>query len=418
MGITPPSVTLLRQAPGGGTLVRALDFVVNWARANSLWPLTYGTSCCAIEMMATSMPRYDISRFGSEVFRATPRQADLIILAGTIVEKMAEPLVTLYQQLPGPKYVIAMGSCTISGGPFIYDNYSVVPGADRLIPVDVFIPGCPPRPEALLHGLMELQKKIRRESVLNPWDGNEALNKAPIQDDFQQAEAAWLALETQRQAELEERQARFRAEHPDFKPTRSPRAPRTAYPETVRTFRPAPGLEGTRIAARVAEIFPAARWAAARPPAELAQAGADALPEFEVAVDAYIDLMRCLRDDPTLGLNALMDLTAVDWESHYELVALLRAIPTGHGVMVRVRLEKTPGASPQPPATTAPDATAPTLTALFPAANWPEREIFDLFGIAFEGHPDLRRLFLRDDFAGHPLRKAFVYPEGMLRRPY
>lgn len=141
-----------------------VDYVYNYARSNSIWPLTFGTSCCAIEMMSTGMSNHDMSRFGFEVFRATPRQADVIITSGTITRKMAPALITLYEQLPEPKYVIAMGACTISGGMF-HDCYQVVQGVDRLIPVDVYVPGCPPRPEALLHGFLTLQRKIRRESI-------------------------------------------------------------------------------------------------------------------------------------------------------------------------------------------------------------------------------------------------------------
>lgn len=146
---------------GTDVVLTKLDDVINWARSNSIWPLTFATSCCGIEMMSVASAKYDFSRFGFEVARATPRQADVIIIAGTIVNKMAPVLKRLYDQMADPKYVIAMGACAISGGPFFYNTYSVVKGADHVIPVDVYIAGCPPRPEALLHALISLQHKIK-----------------------------------------------------------------------------------------------------------------------------------------------------------------------------------------------------------------------------------------------------------------
>lgn len=146
-------------------ILTAVDFVYNWARSNSIWPLTFATSCCGIEMISTSAAKYDIARFGSEVFRATPRQADLMITAGTVTHKMAPALVKLYEQMPEPKYVIAMGACTITGGMYENDSYSVVRGVDRLVPVDVYLPGCPPRPEALIDAIIKLQKKMKTETL-------------------------------------------------------------------------------------------------------------------------------------------------------------------------------------------------------------------------------------------------------------
>jgi len=148
-----------------GVHVTSFEQLINWGRSSSLWPLQFGLACCAIEMIATTMAKYDMARFGAEVFRPSPRQADLMIVAGTVTKKMAPQVVRLYNQMAEPKYVIAMGACAISGGPF-KDGYNVLKGIDRFIPVDIVIPGCPPRPEALLDGLIKLQEKISQEKLL------------------------------------------------------------------------------------------------------------------------------------------------------------------------------------------------------------------------------------------------------------
>ncbi len=154
----------LEQKIPDGILTTSVDHVVNWGRAYSMWPVTMGLACCALEMMATAMAHYDISRFGMEVFRASPRQADLLIVAGTLTKKMAPVLRKIYDQMPEPKWVIAMGACACSGG--IFRSYAVEQGVDRIVPVDVFVPGCPPRPEALLYAILELQnKKVRTDSI-------------------------------------------------------------------------------------------------------------------------------------------------------------------------------------------------------------------------------------------------------------
>lgn len=144
---------------GGNVVVTSVESLTSWARANALWPLTFGLACCAIEMMSTVAARFDLARFGSEAFRATPRQADVMIIAGRLSKKMAPVLRQIYDQMPEPKWVISMGACASSGG--VYNNYAIVQGADQVVPVDVYVPGCPPSPDALIYAIIKLQQKIK-----------------------------------------------------------------------------------------------------------------------------------------------------------------------------------------------------------------------------------------------------------------
>ena len=169
----------------GNLVVTSVDALINWSRKSALWPVTFGLACCAFEMIATAMGRFDIARFGMEAFRASPRQADLMIVAGTVTWKMAPAIQRIYDQMGDPKWVISMGVCATSGGPY-YGSYSVVPGVDHIIPVDVYVPGCPPRPDALLFGIMELHEKIKKyrnmgKSARPPISGQVTGEKPPLE---------------------------------------------------------------------------------------------------------------------------------------------------------------------------------------------------------------------------------------------
>ena len=161
-------------------LITSLDKIYNWSRRSSMWPMMFGLACCAIEMICTAASRYDLSRFGMEVMRPSPRQSDLMIVSGTVTKKMIPVIVRLYNQMPEPKYVLAMGACASGGGPF-KEGYNVVSGVDKFVPVDVYVPGCPPTPQALLNGLIKLQEKIDGQSILTvPWYREGAGDPIPV----------------------------------------------------------------------------------------------------------------------------------------------------------------------------------------------------------------------------------------------
>jgi NADH-quinone oxidoreductase B subunit len=405
-GVTEQVAEILDKYPGGIRLVDSIEFLVAWARANSLWPLIYGTACCAMEMMSAGSSRHDWARFGVEVARATPRQADLIVLAGTIVEKMGANLVTLYEQMPAPKYVIAMGSCAISGGPFYYDSYSVIRGGDRLIPVDVYVPGCPPRPEALLYGIMELQKKIRKEGRRNPWKVGKVLD-TPFFDTHSKAKREWTAQEKEKESAQLLARERFKAENPDYKPAKPQRLAKERFEPVTRAPFRKNGHDNAAVLTSVQRAFPAVTLFRQpdSTPDTVAGLGSEYILDLETGQEQYTDLVRFLKEDRELGIDLLLQVTAVDWQDHFDILVHLLSTRYGHKVFLRCPV---PRKCPE----------IHTISDIFKGAEWHEREVFDLFGIRFTDHPDMRRIFLQDDFPGYPLRKDFEDPERVIKRPY
>lgn len=398
MGIMPILPKILDPIPLGKNVVNMVDYVVNWARANSLWPLTYGTSCCAIEMMSSSMARYDIARFGSEVFRDSPRQADLFIIAGTITERMAPAVQMLWEQIPGPKYSIAMGACTISGGPFRYDNYAVVRGAEQVIPVDVFIPGCPPRPEALFHGLLKLREKIMKETSRNPWKEG-VLSSSEEKNRYKEAAAAWAELEKIKDEEMAKAREEFKANPPEnYTPYKAVRIQKETFREIERKETKSFGLSKDEILKILQKYDNDVK------PYEESKDVLDVI----VSKDKYFKLAEAIKNDENLKLDYLIDITAVDWTDHFDVITQLMSTTLGHKIFLRVSLMKKEVPENKKDSTLL--ASIASLTSLYPGAEFKEREVFDMFGIDFEGHPDLRHLFLDENFPGYPLRKDFTHP--------
>lgn len=305
----------LIHVPGANIFLTSAKRIFSWAEKSSLWPLTFGLACCAIEMMATFASRFDLDRFGM-ITRASPRQSDLMIIAGTVTVKMAERISKLYDQMPNPKWVIAAGSCAISGDHYRH-IYSVVPGVDWVIPVDVYVAGCPPTPEAFMEGIMKLQEIISSETT------NPHLNVATIDS--------------------------ISEETPKEKPKKKQEIPKAG---------------------------------------------------FYISPDELTSHASNLKD---IGFDYITYITAVDYQDTIDVVYEVCSIQKNEDKVWKVTLDPS-------------NPILPSISTIYKGANWLEREVYDLFGVKFTGHPDLRRIMLPEDWSGHPLKKDYAMDTSRL--PY
>ncbi len=358
------------------------DYLINWSRQYSLWPMFFGLSCCFVEEATALTARYDMARFGAEVMRPSPRQADLLITSGTVFKKIAPVVLRLYEQMAEPKWVISMGSCSNCGG--MYDVYSVVQGIDQILPVDVYIPGCPPRPEAVLQGLTVLQKKIMSEErptrSLFGLSGGTQGTVSPVLVDGQTKSR------DPRGPGMEKTAIRGSAvTPPSFTASRS----------DLMWSPPARRIEVSEADAGILQQLVDRFGDAVKEPSTVSD-----MPTVEVDHRRVKDVLRFLKTDASTRFRRLEDLTGIDESARkdrdrypdFTLVYHLLAFEPATRMRVKVPLSGT-----QP--------VAESVTDLWPSAAWYEREAFDLMGIGFEGHPHLRRLIMPPDWEGHPLRK-------------
>ena len=364
-------------------LLRHADLLINWARKNSLWPMFFGLSCCFVEEATAFTARYDLARFGAEVLRPSPRQADLLIISGTVFKKIAPVVLRLYEQMAEPRWVISMGSCSNCGG--MYDAYSVVQGIDQILPVDVYIPGCPPRPEAVIKGLVVLQEKIMREerpaaAVFHLRGGSQG-TATPVRVDgltkSRDPRGPGMTGSAIRGSD---------ATPPAFFDSRS----------SLMWTPPAPCITLTAEQQSLTAEMRARFGGALRP----APRSSD-IPTFEIPAGRLKEVLRYLKTEAHPRFRRLDDLTAVDesarrrpaGDADFTLVYQLLSFEPAGRLRLKVPLK---GDAPH----------CPSITDIWPSANWYEREVFDLMGVHFDGHPNLRRLIMPHDWQGHPLRKC------------
>jgi NADH-quinone oxidoreductase subunit C/D len=433
-------------------LLGMIDTVYNWGRRSALWPLGFGLACCAIEMICTASSRFDIARFGAEVFRGSPRQADVMIVSGTVTKTMMPMIARLYDQMPEPKYVISMGACATGGGPF-KEGYNVVSGIDKFLPVDVYIPGCPPTPQALLNGLIMLQKKIDGEKLdipalgrkgNTPWYRPDVERDVPVPvlgPDLIDLRTLEVTAERTAMGLVEAREAALP------KPAKIP-APQPAAPEAEGNGQAAPAPEAAKAPSKidliraksrgesapeaaaapapapaapakpagkpakkvkVAEARPTLRWLGEAGLKDLADrlnaefgAGAAAIvhagllipPEKLVAVATY------LRDRNPIKYDYLASLQSVHYEDCIEVnYQLDSTADPGKTIELRVRAAEAEG-----------QGEVPSVTPVWRGADFQEREVYDMMGVRFAGHPELKRILMWEGFAYYPLRKDYLEP--------
>jgi NADH-quinone oxidoreductase subunit B/C/D len=364
-------------------LLGGTDALINWSRKFSLWPMFFGLSCCFVEEATALTARYDLARFGAEVLRPSPRQADLLIIAGTVFKKIAPVVLRLYEQMAEPKWVISMGSCANCGG--MYDVYSVVQGVDQILPVDVYIPGCPPRPEAVLQGLVMLQKKIETESptrsIFHLKGGSQgSVNPILVDGRTKFRDPRGPGMEGAAIRGTSAVPAEFRDSRSDLMWTPPPR-----QIELNPSDQDLARALGAQFGNAVTPVTPVS----------------DML-TLQVAENRFKDVLRYLKTEATPKYERLEDLTAIDESARrqtqnypdYTMVYHLLSFDSASRLRLKVPLQG------QDPVTR-------SITDIWPSANWYEREVFDLMGIRFEGHPNLTRIIMPPDWQGHPLRKSF-----------
>ncbi len=344
---------------GDNIITSTIDYAANWARKSSLWPMPFGTACCAIEFMSVVSAHYDLARFGAEVVRFSPRQSDLMMVMGTITDKMGPVLKRIYDQMPDPKWVISMGACATSGG--FYRAYHVMQGIDEIIPVDVYIPGCPPSPEAVLQAILMIQGIIQKEKLIDA-DAREELRARMRKEITESAPKPLLIAEQQAREALQLVQI-----------MREPAAPQNPIVAAIEG-----GFKD-----QVLEID-------------------DARGDLSITIrpDRITEICRALKEDPTTKFDLLSSITGLDYlgypektsDERFNVVYHMYSIDHGHRVRLKVPL---PESRPE----------ADSVSSVWKTANWWERETYDMFGINFRNHPDLRRILCHEEFVGHALRK-------------